>query len=161
MQPLGNTEPWYQDDNVYAASMSFQIHVDPDVNCTFVRYTAFVQGEGLSAIDQAIQNPKFRHGMNILRDTQQVALPDYLDYAWFKHDFDDIYSREHLLMQGSSFAWLVGSASDYAKAHSWALVTRGLSGQNRKAFRQLDEAMNWLGIPAVYTISYDPTYSAK
>ena len=141
--------------------MSFQIFVDPDVNCTFVRYSKFVQGEGLSAIKQIIQNSRFRHGMNILRDTRQIVLPDKLDYAWFKNDFEDIYTREHLLMQGSLFAWLVGSPADYAKAHSWALVTRTMSGQNRRAFRNMDAAKDWLDIPVNYTINYAPDYSTK
>jgi len=61
-----------------------------------------------------------------------------------------------LLMQGSRFAWLVSSPSDYAKAHAWALVTRTPQGQNRLAFRNLEQALEWLGLPAGYEIDYGP-----
>ncbi len=136
--------------------MSYQICIDPDVNCVFVKYFDFVQGEGLAAIDYAVQSPLFKPGMCFLRDTQKIDLPDYLDYDWFKKDFEEIYGEHHLLLQGSKFAWVVGTPADYAKVHSWALVTRTTRGQNRMAFRELRLALNWLEIPSGYEIAYQP-----
>ncbi|MDP6088469.1 MAG: hypothetical protein QGF68_20850, partial [Nitrospinota bacterium] len=127
--------------------MSYQICVAQAVNCVFVRHLEFILGVGLTAINEAVEHADFKSGMNILRDTQTIEHPDYMDYNWFKNDFDGIYREEHLLMQGSKFAWVVGSSADYAKAHSWALVTRTMQGQNRMAFRQVSLAFDWLGIP--------------
>ena len=134
--------------------MSYDFCIDPKVNCVFVRYVDFVRGEGVEAINRAIEHDDFRPGMNILRDTRNHELPDFLDYNWFKNDFEEIYREQHLLMQGSKFAWLVGTSADFAKAHSWSLVTRTTQGQNRMAFRNLRQSLDWLGVPADYTISF-------
>ncbi len=136
--------------------MSFRISLDAQNNCCFVCHPTYVPAEGLQAINMIVADPAFKPGISFLRDTRDIRLPAEMNYDWFKKDFDSAYTKEHLLMQGSRFAWLVSSPADYAKAHAWALVTRTTQGQNRLAFRNLEQALDWLGLPAGYEIDYGP-----
>ena len=126
-----------------------------EFKCIFVRHLIFVAGEGQKSIDTALRHSDFVPGLNVLRDTREVALPDVMDFKWFKSDFKDTYAAKHRVpIQQAKFAWVVNSKLDYSKAHLWALVNRTTHGQKRRSFRQISDAFTWLDIPPDYKIDY-------
>ncbi|MDP6428264.1 MAG: hypothetical protein QGH73_03265 [Rhodospirillales bacterium] len=135
--------------------MAHDFYIDPDVNCIFVRHFDEMRvGEGFDSIMVLLADPEFHRGLNILRDTRQVSIPDiYADTR------ELINAREQMKsyaenFQSSRFAWVVGSAADYAIVHRWSATTRLDAHVERRPFRDMMKAKEWLGIPGDYEIRY-------
>ena len=131
-------------------------YIDTDVNCVFIEHIgAFEVGDGPARLWDILGNPAFRPGMKFFRDTSRTALPDAFGYAFFactkKHSMSAIEER----IGGADVAWLVGSARDFTVIHQLSVCTRLTpKGLQRRPFRTIDSAFDWLGLPLDYQIRF-------
>ena len=134
--------------------MAYEVHIEPSMNCVFIYHIGdFVPGEAARAIVEVAKNPKFRDGMNILRDMRQTKLPQEIDYQFFKSFQSDDLDDAKLAIGIAKLAWVVGNRDDYILVHQVTVKSRlELGSFNRKAFRDIEKAKEWLGIPADYEI---------
>ena len=85
-------------------------------------------------------------------------MPEDYDLNWFRSSVKatlDMVDRD--LGTDRKIAWVLGNAHDYKVIHQWCAVERlNLNLAERKPFRDIKSAMNWLGIPDEYEIKYPP-----
>jgi len=111
--------------------------------------------EGRKAVLEIADDLIFKYGMNLLRDTRKVQLPDEQTFDFFKKATRKLSKLETERLGNIKFAWVVSDAKDFANIHRWSVSGRIESKINRKAFREFDKARTWLGIPEDYKISYE------
>lgn len=136
--------------------MGYRIHVDSEVNCAFVKSTGDVNFEALSAsTDSMIKHPDFRKGMNVLRDGRdQIYSKDmtYKDISEEARRQMDLHDR---VLGNCKWAVVVSDGNAYSKVHQFIATGRlGNHTVERKPFRELAQALLWLGIPEDYEIIY-------
>ncbi len=129
---------------------------DTDVNCVFIEHIGtFGVGEGPANIWDILADPAFRPGMKFFRDASRTVLPEAFGYAYFvctkNHCMGEIEER----IGATDMAWLVGNARDFAVIHQLSGCTRLTpKGLQRRPFRTIESAFDWLGLPPGYHIRY-------
>ena len=69
------------------ATTSFQIRIDLEVNCAFIRHIGQIGlAEVPESFDKILAHPKFRKGINILRDASEAVQPENYGYKFFQKD---------------------------------------------------------------------------
>jgi len=135
--------------------MAYKLYVDTAAKCAFIRhYDNFDAGEGTSSIRDLWDNPLYKKGMNILRDTREVHLPEELTFEFFKKVAERIKHRDSILSAGSKFAWVVGNAKDFGYVHRWSISSRFGQHIEKKPFREFDKALEWLCLPKDIKINF-------
>ena len=131
-------------------------YVDTDVDCVFIEhFGAFEVGDGPASLWDILADPAFRPGMKFFRDASRTVLPGAFGYAYFvctkKHSMGEIEER----IGATDMAWLVGSARDFAAIHQLSVCTRlAPKGLQRRPFRTIDSAFDWLGLAPDYPIRF-------
>jgi len=135
--------------------MAFDYLIDTDINCVFVRhFDGFAPGDGTESINKVWLDPLYLKGMNLLRDTSAIDLPQELTFSHFKEVARTRKNQEFFLTHGCKFAWVVGSAKDYGYAHRWSVSSRFGSHVERKPFREMNQALAWFGLPEDFQLEY-------
>ncbi len=135
--------------------MVYRYYIDPDVNTVFFHhYGIFEHEESFTALKAVIGDPNHKPGMNIFRDTTQTELPAEHSYQWFKANAIKHSKPIGVKLGYCKFAWVAGSAKDYATAHRWAISSRLQARVERAAFRHVDKARAWIGLPDDYNITF-------
>ena len=134
--------------------MSFTHFIDQKVNCSFFKhYGPF----DLRAFDECVavvlSHADYRIGMSFLHDLRDQHIPQDLDFKSLsemsKHLIKD-FSFEVGPCRG---AMVAGDVQSYAKIHQFVLSGRYDNNLiERKAFRDIKKAMEWLGLPEDYEI---------
>ena len=101
------------------------------------------------------RRPGVPSGHEIFCDTSRTVLPDAFGYAYFactkKHSMSAIEER----IGGADEAWLAGGARDFTVIHQPSVCTRLTpKGLQRRPFRTIDSAFDWLGLPPDYQIRF-------
>ncbi len=135
--------------------MTCTYYIDTSLECVFSRHIGdFVPGEAADMILSLFDDPAYKKGYNILRDSSRVELPEEHSFKFFKEAGRQQQDRIAGRLGDCRIAWVVGSAKDYAKAHQWALTRRLSTNISRQAFRDIKKARAWLDIPNDYEIKY-------
>ena len=135
--------------------MAYRYLIDHDANCIFMEhFDGYELNEGIDGVFKVAEDPSFRHGMNILRDTRRVHLPEQQTFKYFREATKRLSGDTGNRFGNIRFAWVVGSAKDYANAHRWSVSARWGAGIERKPFRGIEAAFLWLDISEGYKISY-------
>ena len=136
--------------------MSYTTYVDPDTNCFFVHhYGPFDITEVLKSLEDVLINPLFRIDMNVLRDYRDQTSPSDITFnvlsgtsKTIMEDFDSKFGK-------CCAAIVVGDTQSYSKVHQYVVSTRLMKTQiERRVFREVDEAKEWLNIPMEYKIAF-------
>jgi hypothetical protein len=135
--------------------VAYTFYIDPQVNCVFIRHFNEIEpGDGLSSISTVVEDPNFVPKLNILRDMREVSIPaQYGSIGLIRRvriQLEEFVQH----FQISKFAWVVGSASDFAIAHRWSTTTRLNVDYTRNPFREISKALEWLGIAEDYEFKY-------
>lgn len=136
--------------------MACNYYIDGNVNCIFLRHFDDYQArEALKSISLAILDPDYRQGMNILRDMTGSNFPESFNFVSLKETGNIIVPDVDRAMGKCKLAIVVNCAKDFATAHQMAVATR-MIGTNveRKPFRDMQKARDWLEIPDQYQIRY-------
>ena len=142
--------------------MPYTVHIDPEVNCAFVRLTGKVNFKELDeSTSEIIKHPSYRDGMNILRDAREQIVPKELSFKDMSVEAGRQMKRHDLILGKCRWAVLVSDANAYAKVHQF-IVTGRLQNHTveRKPFRDIMKALAWLGLPEGYEIEYPETGEA-
>ena len=136
--------------------MSFSTYIDPDANCLFVRhYGSFDLGEVLESLEENLSNPIFRIDMNVLRDYRDQTFPSDLTFKLLSGTSKSIMEDFDRKFGKCKAAIVVGDTTSYAKVHQYIVSTRLMVTQiERRLFREIEEAKEWLEIPEDYVVSY-------
>lgn len=134
--------------------MPYSIYIDPAVNCVFVESSGpFTVGPWDDAIKEFLAHPDYRQGLNILRDISKQIIPADLTFQTISVEVKRRNLETDETLGDCRLAILVGDPQSYAKAHQFIVAGRlRKSPVERKAFRELKTAKEWLGIPEDYEI---------
>ncbi len=136
--------------------MPYTLHIDPKVNCVFYRfYGAFEMNMRHQSMDEVLAHPDFKIGMNFLRDVREQPFPADITYQSISEGAQYMLQKNDLLIGNCRWAVVVKDAENYAKMHQF-IVTGRLSRAEveRKPFRDIEKAKEWLDLPADYQIKY-------
>ncbi len=106
------------------------------------------------ALSDIADDPLHRGGMDIIHDLSATSYPDDFGGTPIRKAGRERLHEYDQKIGNCRIAWVVGSASDYAKGHRWVVSTRLSSKNERRVFRSIGEARQWLGIPEDYEIIY-------
>ena len=137
-------------------TVAYDIYIDEDINCVSIRhYGDFVLGEFAQALIAAADNIKYQEGMNFLRDARLINMPPELNFKQYKNFKVRGLTETHTKIGGVKLAWLAGNRNDFIILHQ-ILVSHRLDQSmfDRKAFRNMEKAKEWLGIEPSYEIAF-------
>ena len=136
--------------------MSWKIHIDPDVNCVFVKLYGNFELDQFTGIATDISNhPDYRVGMNSLRDLRDQSVMTDLSFKSLADQAKRAMDQYGDKLGKCRMAIVAGDVQSYAKVHQY--IVAGKLGDypiERKAFRDIEKAMAWLGVPRDYEIKY-------
>jgi len=131
------------------------MHIDADVNCVFFKHFGpFSVDDFVKSFADILQHPDYQIGMNILRDNRDQQFPADLSFDAIAASSKSVKEQDRGL-GNCKWASVVGDAQSYAKVHQY--ITSGRLSENpieRKVFREMDAAREWLGIPTDYEIKF-------
>ncbi len=130
--------------------------IDPNVNCVFTRfYDAFEVNQIMGAAVDMFNHPEYQPGMNFMRDFREQKIPTDITYKAITSEsvrMMDKFDDKHLPCKS---ALVAGDVQSYSKIHQYIVTGRlSKSPVERKAFRDIEKAKEWLGLPQGYVIKY-------
>ena len=136
--------------------MPYSIHIDPKVNCVLFRfYGSFTVGSRLEGIEQMLSQIDYKNGMKILTDSREQPFPSSITFKKISEAVKKMEVTINKIQAGCQWATVVSDAQHYATMHRYIALTKNSGSMvERKPFRDIDKAREWLGIPADYQIKY-------
>ena len=136
--------------------MAWTIHIDPDVNCVFIKhYGDFELDQIMRATEEIINHPDHRVGMNSLRDFREQQFPADLSFKSLADQAKRAMDQYRDKLGKCRMAIIAGDVQSYAKVHQY--IVAGKLGDypiERKPFRDIEKALACLGLPEDYEIKY-------
>lgn len=138
--------------------MAYDMYIDPDVSCVFFRhYGPISVDDFVKSFSDILEHPDYRPGMNILRDNRDQQFPADLSFDAIAKSSKRVKDADRGI-GNCKWAAVVGDAQSYAKVHQY--IASGRLSENpieRRVFRDMDKARDWIGIPINYVIKFpDP-----
>ena len=136
--------------------MATRYYIDAGVNCVFIEHAGeFVRGEGPANLAEKLRDPAFRPGMNFFRDCSSTTLPTEFGYEYFARTKEQSMGAIEKEIGAVKMAWLVNGAHDFTIIHQMSVSSRlTTAGVQRRPFRGIESAFNWLELPADYQIRF-------
>ena len=107
------------------------------------------------AIQYMLDHPNHRSNMNMLHDFSDVKFPSDISYDSLSDSFKRNMQQYGDEVVNCKSAVVVGDAQSYIKIHQYIVSGRlEKSSVERKAFRDIEKAKEWLGLPEGYEIKY-------
>ena len=134
--------------------MPWAIHIDPAVNCAFVKfYGDFELEQMVRAAGDVFNHPDFRDGMNILRDARKQRISQDVSFKSLAKEARQLMDKFHHTHGNCKSAVVAGDVQSYAKFHQYIVAGRLADTPiERKVFRDMEKAKEWLGLPQGYEI---------
>ena len=122
----------------------------------FVRhFGAYELDEEQHHLRDLMAREDFRPGCNILRVMEGIAMPEEYSFEYFTSRSKPKLNKLAEKMKSIRIAWVVNNGRDYSLVHQWGVSQRlSVPEVERRTFRELPPALEWLGIPADYSISF-------
>ncbi len=136
--------------------MPIQHQIDTKANCVHIRHTGtFDAREFEEYFGVLITDPEFLPSMNFIQDLRQCDIPDEIDYSVISSELRDIASRIDSNLSACHMAIVAKNPQDYAKVHQFIVALRfAKTSVERRAFRDMDKAREWIGLPKDYEIKF-------
>jgi len=130
--------------------------IEPEIGCVFIRHSGeFIAGEGPVNLGEILNDPDYRPGMNIFRDSRQTELPPEFNYDYFKKTRLTVMAAVEKRLGRCKMGWIVANSHDYAIIHQLSVSSRLTPDSiQRRPFREVGPALKWLGIPEDYVFKY-------
>ncbi len=142
--------------------MAYHHFIEPEYHCVFIRhYGDLGIHEFEEQVAELVTLPTYEKGMNLLRDISPTKLPAEYDLAYIKNNIAPrIKAQDEALGLDRMVAWVVSNPQDFKTLHQFCAIGRlNLRVANRQPFRDIERALQWLGIPEDYEIKYpDPIH---
>jgi len=136
--------------------MHWTIHIDPEVNCAFGKYYGALDlGQLKNAAEEMYYHPDYRENMNSLRDARNVTVPSDVSFGMLFHGSNNLVNEFDDKLGKCMWAIVVGDAQRYDKINQY--IESGRLHDTlveRMAFRDMEKALRWLGIPEGYEIDF-------
>jgi len=135
--------------------MAYRYYIDPSVNCVFIQHVDLVkQNEIREAVALILADANYRTGMNFLRDANQAPFSEKFEDRSIEDGNNRVRKIDDLQIGSCRVAWVVANGNDYGIIHRFSVSSRFEQAVERKPFRELEKAREWLGIPDEYQINY-------
>jgi len=134
--------------------MAWAINIDPEVNCVFFTFGGDFNINKLGdSVLNILNHPDYRRGMNILRDGRHKPIPSDVTFKTISEEAKRSQFEYDKKLGPCRWATVVSDGQSYAKVHQF-IVTGRLADNpvERKVFRDIEKAMEWLGLPEGYEI---------
>ena len=136
--------------------MAFRYFIDLTVNCVFASHRGdFDLTQSEKRYRTVIDSSKYRSGLNFLQDLRYANVPEDYTYKFIQNTLEKFVDSLDDILGDCRVAIVVGSAADF-KIYHQLITTRRLSATkvDRKVFREMDTAREWLGVPDDYEINF-------
>ncbi len=100
------------------------------------------------SFEQIFNDPDFSQGLNYIRDCRYAKLPENWNYNRMSTVSTNRMEENMKVMGRCQVAWVINSELDFALTNQIRLVLEDRDNVDRQSFRDIDEALNWLGVPA-------------
>jgi len=142
--------------------MAWSLHIDPEVNCAFIkRAGAYESCDTFDVLNSMVNHPDHREDTNIFYDASDLRIPSDEPFESRSASYKLITQIYSSKADTCRSAIVVGDAQNYAKAHQYIVSGRlEKSKVERKAFRDIEKAFAWLGLPEGYEIKLPVTGEA-
>jgi len=134
--------------------MAYSFYIDTAIDCVFIQHFGDYEiGEGICSVEAFVREPSYHNNMNILRDFRQTTLPSNFGESPIVIESQKrMKDNDELLAGACQIALVVGSAKDYGIMHRYTVSYRLGTLAERRPFRDIAKARNWLEIPDGYEI---------
>ena len=131
-----------------ASETPIQYKVDSHAKWVYFRHLGKLNLGGVENIfDIVFADPNYQKSMNILHDMRLCDIPDESDYRNTSSKIRIFVARLDGQLESGRVAIVTKNGHDYAKFHQFIVALRfAKSGVERKGFREIERAMEWLGI---------------
>jgi len=136
--------------------MSWNVYINPEVNCVFVKYYGDFELEQIRGAAEDVSNhPDYREGMNFLRDCREQKISKDISFKALSTEAHRVTDEYDPKRGKCRTAFVVSNAESYSKVHQYVVSGRLSHTQvERRAFRDIEKAKEWLGLPENYEINY-------
>ena len=134
--------------------METSIVIDAEHNCVFIRRTGAFERGGLNqVVQQAMELPEFRRGMNFLID---LRLVDFSEAGFTQlSGYGDVWREIAKSIAPCRIAVLHSSPRNFGIGRQSAALFEA-QGVERRPFGNLGEALLFLGLPADFELPAKP-----
>ena len=102
---------------------------------------------------EIFNHPDYRIGMNSLRDLRDHIIPSDMTFRHISNQAKNLMNEFDQKLDNCRWATVIGDRQSYAKIHQFIVAGRlSKSPVERKAFRDIAKAKDWLGLPEGYEI---------
>jgi|TARA_B100000315_G_C14592187_1_gene596532 hypothetical protein len=139
--------------------MPYTIFIDPAVNCVFTKLAGdFDLDNREQSLEMVLNHPDFKIGMNMLRDARDLTYPEEATFKYISEIAEEKLRKYDESFGNCRWATVVADARSYAILHQFVITGRfNKSKVERKPFRDIEAAKEWLGIPENYEIKFRST----
>ena len=136
--------------------MSHSINIDTNIQVVFVKSIGdFDMSTDNTVFEDILKHQDYVPGMNILRDFSEQPIPAETSFRNLNRLRIDRLNKTDQKLGPCKIAIVVANAASYAKAHQFIVTGRlKVNPVERKLFRKIAVARDWLGIPKDYQIEY-------
>jgi len=136
--------------------MPYTLLIDPEVNCMFIKHVgAFDFGNIAKSSEDRLNHPDHKMGMDYIHDFSEQQIPPDLPFHVVAGESKRIVRDYNLKFGRCKAALVAGDAQSYAKLHQFIEAARFTDNPvERRAFRDMEKAKDWIGLPADYEIIY-------
>ena len=130
--------------------MPFIYAIDTHYRCIFVRHApVFAMSEIQESFDAILADPRFQPGMNFLKDCRGCKMPPEWDYGRFSTIALSRMRENNKKLGAYRVAWIVDSEHGFALVNQARMTLDTPDAKDeRRPFRDVREALCWLGLPA-------------
>jgi hypothetical protein len=136
--------------------MPYKLLIDININCAFIRHDApFDLSNIAKSSDDRLSHPDFKKGTDFLHDLRSLIIPVDTSFKIIAQESKRIIREYNQRIGACKGAMVVGDGQSYAKIHQF--IESGRFSNNpieRKVFRDIQKAFEWLEIPQDYEIDY-------
>ncbi len=136
--------------------MPWHIHIDPELNCVFVKYYGDFEIDQIRGAAEDVSNhPDYREGMNFLRDCREQKISKDISFHTLADEAHSVFDKYDPERGHCRTAIVAGDAESYSKIHQYVVSGRlSHTGVERMAFRDIAKAKEWLGLPKDYKVEF-------
>jgi hypothetical protein len=136
--------------------MPYKYIIDTNVNCSFIRHEEpFNILNFAQSGDDRLDHPDFVAHMNFVHDLTCLVIPADIEFKTISNESKRIIREYNQRFGECKGAIVVGDAKSYAKIHQFIEAGRFTNNPvDRKVFRDMDKALEWVGVPSDYKVNY-------
>jgi len=143
--------PVFKRVGIYKAApvVTFQYKIRSDLGLVHIEHNdPFDMEEIQLSFDELFADPDYKTGFDLLRDCSKATLPDNWTYERFASTGAARMVENSKKLGKCRVAWVMHSLLDFGRGNQASIILADVSETiERRPFLNLEDALEWLGIP--------------